>query len=47
MKDKLESQEFYELMQAYRHVPLADQKSVVSAFENIKKFIRKNYKPCN
>jgi len=36
----LDGQEFYELMQAYRHAPLNDQSGVVAAFEAVKTFIR-------
>lgn len=36
----LESQEFYELMQAYRHAPILDQAAVIKAFENVKATIR-------
>ena len=36
----LEEQEFYELMQAYRHAPVTDQSAVVAAFEAVKQIIR-------
>lgn len=36
----LEEQEFYELMQAYRHAPATDQAAVVAAFEAVKQAIR-------
>lgn len=36
----LDEQEFYELMQAYRHAPLADQAVAVAAFEAVKQIIR-------
>ena len=36
----LEEQEFYELMQAYRHAPVTDQSAVVAAFEAVKQAIR-------
>lgn len=34
-----ESQEFYELCQAYRWAEAGDQEGVVSKFENLKKFV--------
>lgn len=37
----LESPEFYELMQAYRHTPVWDQPATIAAFEAVKAFIRK------
>lgn len=37
--DALESEEFYGLMQAYRHAPLTPQKDVVEAFEAVKAYI--------
>jgi len=36
----LESQEFYELMQAYRHCPIEKQADTVAAFEAVKSFIQ-------
>jgi hypothetical protein len=39
-EDALESQEFYELMQAYRHAGIADQDAAVAAFEAVKSFVR-------
>jgi len=42
-KDILETQEFYDLMQAYRMMPITRQELVIKAYENVKKFIRKNY----
>lgn len=39
-KDWLDEQEFYELMQAYRHAPLTDPPGVVQAFEDVKAAIR-------
>ena len=38
--DVLESQEFYDLMQEYRHCPLYDQKGTTEVFERIKDFIK-------
>ena len=36
----LEDQEFYELMQAYRHASALDQPAVCAAFEAVKQIIR-------
>lgn len=36
----LEERKFYELMQAYRHAPVTDQKAVCAAFEAVKQIIR-------
>jgi len=36
---KIESQAFYELMQIYRHTPYVDQKKVMRAYDNVKKFL--------
>lgn len=36
---RLEEQEFYELMQTYRHAPLHDQDRVVAAYEAVKSYI--------
>ncbi|MCK9543433.1 MAG: hypothetical protein M0R03_15540 [Novosphingobium sp.] len=42
MKDKLDSQDFYEVMQQYRHSNMDNQEAVVKAFENVKTWIREN-----
>jgi len=42
MKDKLDSQDFYEVMQQYRHTAMENQEAVVAAFENVKTWIREN-----
>jgi len=42
MKDKFDKQEFYDLMQSYRHASVTHQNNVVKAFEEIKTFIRKD-----
>jgi len=39
MADALDSQEFYELMRAYRHAVGFDQSEVIAAFEAVKSFI--------
>lgn len=36
----VESQEFYELMQSYRHMPAGNQAAVCAAFEAVKNFVR-------
>jgi arginyl-tRNA--protein-N-Asp/Glu arginylyltransferase len=40
VEDPLESQEFYELMNKYRHTPISNQKMVTANFNEIKKFIK-------
>lgn len=40
-EDTLDSQEFYELMQTYRHADRTDQCAVVAAFETVKEFVRR------
>ena len=37
--NKLDTQEYYELMQEYRHAPLEDQYLVGEKFDNVKKFL--------
>lgn len=39
----IESREFYELMQSYRHMPSANQTATIAAFEAVKKFIHEHY----
>lgn len=39
--DFIESKEFYDLMQLYRHAPISDQIGVVVAFESVKQYVRK------
>jgi hypothetical protein len=43
--DALNNQEFYELMQAYRHAGIADQDAAVAAFEAVKSFVRESWLP--
>ena len=45
MEDLLEQQEFYELMQTYRHINISNQLGAVYAFEQVKKFIKDNFEP--
>ena len=40
--DRLESKEFYDLMQNYRHISSVDQKLVIERFEEVKTWIRIN-----
>ena len=40
IKDKLETQEFYDLMQTYRTMPITRQDLVIKAFEAVKSYIR-------
>jgi hypothetical protein len=39
-KDKFDSQDFYDIMQHYRHIPLTLQSDLVKAFEDVKEFAR-------
>jgi len=43
-RDILDSQDFYEMMQMYRHAQMKDQTKVVQNFEKVKQWIRDNYK---
>ncbi len=43
--DKLNTQEFYELMQAYRHAPATPQEHVIEAFDAVKAFVRTQRPP--
>ena len=43
LSDWPESEEFYNLMQAYRHAPMEDQKAVVDAYEAVKEYLRGLY----
>ena len=38
----LNGEEFYNLMQAYRHSPVAYQRDVTRSFEKVKSFLRKS-----
>lgn len=38
--EAIESQDFYELMQAYRHTPMVQQEDVVARFEAVKSFVK-------
>jgi len=42
INDFLETEEFYDVMIAYRTMPRLEQKYVVEAFEQVKEFIRKH-----
>ncbi len=39
-KDELEKQTFFDLMQAYRTMPVSEQDWVIEAFDKVKDFIR-------
>jgi hypothetical protein len=41
--ERLDYQDFYEIMQTYRHTPMTEQDKLVNAFEDLKKWIRENY----
>jgi len=41
--DILDTEEFYELMQQYRHCRMANQDLVTERFEKVKTFIRNNF----
>ena len=38
--EDLDGEEFYNLMQSYRHAPFMPQEYVIEAFENVKAWIR-------
>jgi hypothetical protein len=40
MDDFLESEEFYNAMQAYRHAPIDGQERVIECFEKVKSMVR-------
>lgn len=44
-EDYLESQNFYDLMQAYRIADQADQANVIERFEDVKDFVRERWAP--
>lgn len=39
LEERLDSEEFYGLMQAYRHVPVTNQAEATSCFRKVKEFI--------
>lgn len=39
----LDSEEFYNLMQVYRHTPIGDQEAAVKAFEDVKTFVKNKF----
>jgi len=43
LNDILNSEEFYNLMQAYRMADINNQENVINKFEAVKKWIRQNY----
>lgn len=42
IKEIVETREFYELMQSYRHSPLSEQEQVCACFEKVKEFLIKS-----
>jgi hypothetical protein len=42
--DILDTQDFYEAMYSYRIASMSDQKYVIDRFENVKTWIRKNFR---
>lgn len=40
VQDKLEGQQFFDLMQQYRTADMLNQSRVIETFENVKKFVR-------
>jgi len=42
MEKKLNEQDFYDMMQQYRHSPMGEQDKVVENFENVKQWIIDN-----
>jgi len=42
IEEAIDSQEFYELMQIYRHTKITDLTGVYNSFENVKNFIKQN-----
>ena len=45
--DKVDTQEFYELMQDYRNAPIEDQYLVSEKFNKVKSWIKRNYRRLN
>lgn len=41
----LDSKEFYDLMQIYRHMPVEKQDAVCKAYDDVKKYIQRFFKP--
>ena len=39
----LDSKDFYEVMQSYRHSPMTEQHNVIKAFNEVKQWIKDNY----
>ena len=42
-EDVLDSEEFFNLMQAYRHAQIYEQEKVMAAFDNVKSYVRNNF----
>ena len=45
MTPTIESRDFHEVMQQYRHMPLANQSATVSAYKNVIKLVDDKLKP--
>lgn len=45
MNDWLETEQFYNAMQAYRFASIANQENVVAAFEEVKRLLRRYFGP--
>lgn len=41
--ERLDWEEFYNVMQSYRTSPMTEQHKVINAYEDVKKWIRDNY----
>ena len=41
IQEYLDSEEFYNLMQMYRHTPVSQPADVIEAYENVKSYIIK------
>ena len=41
VKEYLDSEEFFNLMQIYRHTPVSQPADVIEAYENVERFIIK------
>lgn len=46
-EDCLDSQEFYNLMQAYRHSNISEQSNVSKSYASIKEYLRNNFRRLN
>ena len=44
-QDILDTVDFFDLMQNYRIASMSNQENVIKRYEEVKKFIRENFKP--